>query len=325
MDPKDKLSNTKDQSNSINSSNMFRGLKTAYFIKNILNLLSRKKLLELIKCNKHLQKLMDVNLNNYKIYHEIYTSIELEVEANKEGMYGKFINIKDEDKKYYHIYFNDNKKEEIKRYELNKDDNVSKINIIIDHQVKSFSELFKYCLCTSIKFKKFYRTNITDMNYMFYSTCFLKELDLTNFNTDSVTDMSYMFCGCPVTELNLTKFKTDKVTNMKCMFSGCTKLKELNVTNFNTNNVTNMSSMFCGCSSLKELNLANFNTDNVTRMEYMFIKCSSLKELNLDNFNIDNVIFMGYMFSGCTDELKLKIKNKYPNFKNDAYLEYNYN
>jgi len=34
---------------------------------------------------------------------------------------------------------------------------------------------------------------------------------------------------------------------------------------------------------------------------------------------------MNYMFSGCNDELKLKIKNQYSNFKDEAFLEYNYN
>ena len=155
MDSKDTQSNTKDQLDSINSNNIFRGLKSVYFFKNLLNLLSRKKLLELVKCNKSWQKIMDINLNDYKIYHEIYTSIELEMIPNKQGIHGEFINIKDEDKKYYHIYFNDNKKEEIKRYELNENNNVSKIDIIIDHQVKSFSGLFKYSTCSSIKFKNF--------------------------------------------------------------------------------------------------------------------------------------------------------------------------
>ena len=72
------------------------------------------------------------------------------------GVYGKFINIKEEDKKYFHIYFNDNKKKEIENTSLNKDDNVSKISIIIDYQIKSFSKLFFYCQCIeSIKSFKF--------------------------------------------------------------------------------------------------------------------------------------------------------------------------
>ena len=55
--------------------------------------------------------------------------------------YGPFINIEEKNKKYFHIYFNDNK-EEIKRTELSKGDKVSKINIVIDYKVKSFNKLF---------------------------------------------------------------------------------------------------------------------------------------------------------------------------------------
>ena len=54
-----------------------------------------------------------------------------------------------------------------------------------------------------------------------------------------------------------------------------------------------MSSMFSGCSSLKEINLSNFNTNNVT-----------------------NII---YMFNRCSDELKLKIRSQYKNFKETAF------
>ena len=55
----------------------------------------------------------------------------------------KFINIKD-DESYYHFYFNNNKKEE-KRKTINDKD--KKILIKINHQVKSFSELFAYHRC----------------------------------------------------------------------------------------------------------------------------------------------------------------------------------
>ena len=80
-----------------------------------------------------------------------------------------------------------------------------------------------------------------------------------------------------------------------------------------------MSGMFSGCSSLKELNLNNYNTNNVTDMSDMLRGCSSLKELNLNNFNTDNVTDMSYMFGGCLDELKLKIKSQFKNFKEEAF------
>ena len=111
--------------------------------------------------------------------------------------YGKFININEEDKKYFHIYFNDNKKKEIERTYLDEDENVSKISIIIYYQIKSFSELFYYCDCIeSIKFKKFYRNNVTDMSGMFGGCSSLKELNLNNFNTNNHSNMSWMFSGC---------------------------------------------------------------------------------------------------------------------------------
>jgi len=121
------------------------------------------------------------------------------------GEYGKFINIKEEDKKYFHIYFNDNKEKEIENTSLHRNDNVSKISIIIDYQIKSFSKLFDDCkYIESIKFKKFNRNNVTDMNSMFEECSSLKELNLYNFNTNNVTDMSYMFCKCSsLKELNL--------------------------------------------------------------------------------------------------------------------------
>ena len=82
----------------------------------------------------------------------------------------------EEDEKYFHIYFNDNETKEIENIYLNIDDNVSKISIIIDYQIKSFSKLFHNCECIeSIKFKKFYRNNVTDMRYMFYGCSSLKE------------------------------------------------------------------------------------------------------------------------------------------------------
>ena len=51
----------------------------------------------------------------------------------------------------------------------------------------------------------------------------------------------------------------------------------------------------------------------------MFRGCSSLKELNLNNFNTNNVIDMSLLFSGCLNELKLKIKSQFKNFKEGAF------
>ena len=207
MESKDTPSKTEEQGQSklIISNNQLRKVKSDYFIQKFFGYISeRKSLLETIRYNKSIQKRMHININHYKAFSETKTSIELDIIPMK-GKCGKFINIKEEDKKYIHIYFNDNKNKEIENTSLNEDDNVSKISIIIDYQIKLLSELFYDCKgIESIKFKKFYRNNVTDMNSMFEECSSLKELNLYNFNTNNVTDMSYMFCKCSsLKELNL--------------------------------------------------------------------------------------------------------------------------
>ena len=172
---------------------IFKNLKNDYFLKKLFHNLLKKKSLDIIKYNKSIQKRIDININHYKVFSEQYSSIELEIIPIK-GEYGPFINIAEEDKKYYHIYFNDNKENEINNTFVNENHNASKINITIDYQVKSFSRLFYGCGCIeSINFKKFFRNNINNMSEMFCHCSSLKELNLSNFNTNNVTNMRYMF------------------------------------------------------------------------------------------------------------------------------------
>ena len=214
MEPKDTTSKVEEQGQSklIAANNKLRKLKSDYFIQKFFGYMPKRKSLETVRYNKSIQKRINININHYKAYSEEYSSIELDIIPMK-GEYGKFISINEEDKKYLHIYFNDNKKKEIERTYLDEDENVSKISIIIDYQIKSFSELFYYCDCIeSIKFKKFYRNNITDMSGMFSRCSSLKELNLNNFNTNNVTNMRGMFSGC-LDELKLkikSQFKNFK-------------------------------------------------------------------------------------------------------------------
>ena len=69
----------------------------------------KRKSLEAIRYNKSIQKRINININHYKAYFETKTSIELDIIPMKgEYEYDNFINIKKKDKKYFHIYFNDN-------------------------------------------------------------------------------------------------------------------------------------------------------------------------------------------------------------------------
>ena len=80
----------------------------------------KKKKLEIVKYNKKIQNRLNLSIKDYKEYSKIITPIEIEIIPNKGG-YGKFINIKENDKLYYHIYFNDNKEEIKNKYRIKED------------------------------------------------------------------------------------------------------------------------------------------------------------------------------------------------------------
>ena len=277
-------------------------IKSVYTIKIIFEHIKKNKYLSIIKYNKKMQNRLKLTINDYKEYSQLYSPIEIELKLVKNTYSNQaFINTTDDNKKYFHIFFNDSNKE-ANLSSLNYE-KIEKVKIIIDHQIISFGYLF---LCTRIEeiyFKKFYRTNIIDMRSMFSCCTSLKKVDMSIFITNNVT-------------------------NMQRMFNGCESLKELNLSKFNTNNVTNMEKMFCRCKSLKELNLENFNTNKVKDMSQMFEECKSLKNLNVSSFNIDQVTNMYNMFFGCSNRLldNVKLQNNsfkdinYKNEENNCYI-----
>ena len=237
----------------VKSKNILDNIKSKYIFMNIVNILQKKKLLKFIQYNKKIQNKFSIDINDYKEYSEIFTPIEIEIIPVK-NKFGDFINIYKNNGKYYHIYFNDERKE-VKRNYLKQGDKVTKIKVIIDYQM-SISGLFKDCKCIeSIRFLKFLRNNINKMSFAFSGCSSLKELNLFNFKTDNVTNMLSMFAGCSsLKQLNLSSFNTTKVKDMSNMFSGCSSLKVLNLSSFNTTKVKDMSNIFSGCSSLEKLN-----------------------------------------------------------------------
>ena len=116
MESKDIINREKEieKLNPNKSKNKFINLKSDYILKRLFNNIPKSISLKIIKCNINIQKRLNININNYKDYSEKFSSIEFEI-IPIQNKYGSFIKIKEEDKKKFHIYFNDNKKE-IKNY-----------------------------------------------------------------------------------------------------------------------------------------------------------------------------------------------------------------
>ena len=111
MDSKDIINTKKEieKLNRIESKNKFINLKSDYFIQKLFNNIKKRISLKIIKCNINIQKRLNININDYKDFSENFSSIELEI-IPIQNKYGPFINIKEKDKKYFHIYSNDKKK-----------------------------------------------------------------------------------------------------------------------------------------------------------------------------------------------------------------------
>ena len=135
MNSSAEFSKDKRESNKIEAKDIFKNLKNDYFLQKLFHNLLKKKSLYIIKYNKKIKKRINISIKDYKEYSEMYSSIEIEMKPVN-NKFGKFINM-NENEKYYHIYFNDNK-EEINRSYLNENENVKEIKIIIDYQIKSF-------------------------------------------------------------------------------------------------------------------------------------------------------------------------------------------
>ena len=85
---------------------ILESLKSDYFLQKLYDNMTKKKKLEIVKYNKRIQNRINLSVNDYKEC----CKIEIEIIPIKDK-YGKFININENNKLYYHIYFNDDKEE----------------------------------------------------------------------------------------------------------------------------------------------------------------------------------------------------------------------
>ena len=292
---------------------MLKNIKSSKILKLLFKFIHEEKYLKLIHYNKLLQNKLNVSFDKYMNYKQIEIEIFPKSKKNKpEILKYKFINTLFNPRNFFHIFF-DNDNTPIRRNYLKGNENVSKIKILIDGGAKKFDNLFFGCkIIKELKIVKWYRKDITNMEYMFSECSSLINLDISKIKTDNVTNMEGMFYKCTkLKELNILNFKTDKVTNMKKMFYECSELEKLNLTNFITENVVDMTEMFNQCINLKEFDLSSFKTNNLQKMNSMFNDCSSLKSLNVSNFKTENVFDMGSLFDGCSSLKELNISNFY--------------
>jgi len=88
----------------IKSKSDFDNINSSYILQKIFDFLKKNKFLKIIKPNKEIQKRLNININNYKVFSELYTPIEIELTPVKD-IYDKFINIPEEKKRILSYIF----------------------------------------------------------------------------------------------------------------------------------------------------------------------------------------------------------------------------
>ena len=75
--PNTKTSNIskEETTNQIKSKARFKNLKSDYFLKKLFDIIKKNKSLEILKYNKTLQRRLKLNINDYKEYCQLYSSI----------------------------------------------------------------------------------------------------------------------------------------------------------------------------------------------------------------------------------------------------------
>ena len=111
---------------------MWKGINSKYIILQIIENLSEKTLLKLIRHNKELQHDKNISLNDYKTF----MNIEIEL-IPKDNLIGGeiFINYINESS-LFHIYFNDNQQEVKENYITKNKNNIKKIKVILEKKIK---------------------------------------------------------------------------------------------------------------------------------------------------------------------------------------------
>ena len=168
---------------------MINDIKSVFFIRELFKYIKEDRYLKLINYNKYLQKILGITIDDFiKFYNKII--IEIIPEFKSEKLYNNnFINIPDEDIPYYHILLENDKK--INETYFKKQDNISKILIIIDPEVKQLVSLFEKCEnIKQIKYLKFNRKDITNMERMFLDCKLLTDLDISKLKTDNVNTIN---------------------------------------------------------------------------------------------------------------------------------------
>ena len=211
-----------------------------------------------------------------------------QISNNKTNLIKLSLNV-DEDMLNKEVYFLDNHFEHNHLKEL-KEKNVE---LVINGEKVKYKKSFIPKKCENEILIHFIKP-LKNCSYMFYSSRYIIDIDLSLFDTKSVTNMEYMFAFCEnLTYIELSYLDTKKVNDISNMFLNCFNLEKIKLCYLGKENI-DMKDIFFGCNKCNTLDLSELKAE--------------------DNFNIsiDNEIIKNIIIR---KELKDKFKNCSLNIK----------
>ena len=106
---------------------------------------------------------------------------------------------------------------------------------------------------------------------------------------------------------NVTIKFNESLNSCENMFDGLSNIIEINLSNLDTSKVTNMDSMFNQCINLGEIKFGNINTSLVKNMYQLFHNCKKLETIDVSNFDTSSVTTMKYLFRYCESLITIDV------------------
>ena len=252
---------------------LFCKIRCMYITDFIYNYLEVRRFLQIFRYNKNHNLFMYRNANDYRNFVPNNYPIELDI-FTAPNTTGKFINIRQNQEKYFRIYFNNSYYSTECNY-LKEPNIIRKIKIFILGEIKDFRALFEDCNTIEyIKIVKWKRSDIKDLSRMFYKCKSLKYMDLRNMKTENVKTMTSMFYGCSnLQTADLSKLDVRNLEDIEGLFYSCSALSTVKMFSFLESSINNINFLFCYCFSLKTLILKDFWIGNYLSINHVFLGC----------------------------------------------------
>lgn len=129
--------------------------------------------------------------------------------------------------------------------------------------------------------------NATDMQAMFASCVYLKELKIINTTFPKVENASGLFGNCmDIEDIDISFLeKSHSLKNISRLFDKCHNLENIKgLDKIDTSKVEDLNGTFKFCRKIKSLDLSTWKTNKCKNFKGMFMGCKELEYLNIKQF-----------------------------------------